>query len=98
MGATDHRKTNILLKKICFIKKNDFSVLKNRVSTFLKQKKMAGNPQILPQGEEIRSDNLSPLFGKPPLMVENGIILWRGMHVYLPEPGNRTRTNLSTCS
>jgi len=31
-----------------FYWKNDFPILKNQVSTFLKQKKMAGNPQILP--------------------------------------------------
>ena len=62
VGTTDQRKTNIYTKKYVLLKK-DFSILKNQVSAFLKQKKMAGNPQILPQEAEIRPDNLSLLFG-----------------------------------
>ena len=44
---------------------------------------MAGNSQIHPQGEKIRSDNLSLLFGWPSLMVENDCYsLERNAHVF----------------
>ena len=78
MGTTDHRKTNILHKKRCF-----YFEKSNIHFKLLTQKKMAGNSQIHPQGEKIRSDNLSLLFGWPSLMVENDCYsLEKNAHVF----------------